>query len=148
MRPRIGCARRWFGSRTRNKLGTEHPKTGSNTVEQGACKSIRSRDGGLFCVAHNPKGGDSDPFAQSRPPTSLLQVRAEANFLPVPWVAKTVTEILGTSILGAKTLPQLSNADRYMADAGAGCPRKSPKFRLASGKACLVNSLGERCSDS
>jgi hypothetical protein len=37
-----------------NKLGTEHPKTGWNTGVQALGKSMRGKDGRLFCAAHNP----------------------------------------------------------------------------------------------
>ena len=92
----------------------------------------------------------SNAFAQSRPPTSRLQMRAESNFLPVPMHGlRKQSPRFPVAPFGCEDFPlKLSNACRYMADGGAGCPRKSPKFRLASGKACLVNSLGERCSDS
>src|SRR6266576_112828 len=64
---RGGESRRWdFGNRSRNKLGTEHPGTAWKTVEQGACKSMRSKDGRLFSAAHNPKVGGSNPPPRNR----------------------------------------------------------------------------------
>ena len=70
---------------------------------------MKSKDGRLFGAAHNPKVGGSDPFAQSRPPTSLLQVRAEANFCRSPCMGcEDSHRDFRWLHLGAKTFPQLS----------------------------------------
>ena len=42
-----------IGNKSRNKLGTEHPKIGWNTVVHGVDKSMSSKDGRLFFAAHN-----------------------------------------------------------------------------------------------
>src|SRR6516162_7595205 len=52
----------FLGNRTRNKSGTECPKTRHNKVKQGAGKSMRSTDGRLFFSAHNPTVDGSSPL--------------------------------------------------------------------------------------
>ncbi len=56
-----------FENRSKNKLRTEHPGTGCKTVKQGACKSLRSKDGPLVCWAHNPKVAGSNPAPATTP---------------------------------------------------------------------------------
>ena len=52
---RRAIARRKTRNKLRNKSGTEHPKTASNTVIQAPYKSLKGKDGVIVFVAHNPK---------------------------------------------------------------------------------------------
>ena len=62
---------RHFENRSKNKLRTEYPGTGWKTVKQGACKSLRGKDGPLIYWAHNPKVAGSNPA----PATNLSILR-------------------------------------------------------------------------
>ena len=50
-----------LGNNSGNKLGTEHPGRGSNSVQHGARKSLRGKDGLVDFTAHNPEVAGSNP---------------------------------------------------------------------------------------
>jgi len=90
----------FFEEQIRNKLGTEDPRTGWNTVEQGLYKSMRSKDGRLFCAAHNPTAGGAElPHRNNRrdvlrTPQTLRQLKRCAVGVP------TLRADVRTAVLG------------------------------------------------